>query len=83
MNALLSYAGRRMPRRFIRLRSVLGFKPSIAAAQGAVTIAWIGSPENLTYLEMIRPALARLTARHAAGIRSLLLCISPLRWKHQ
>ncbi|MDP8985033.1 MAG: glycosyltransferase family 4 protein [Pseudomonadota bacterium] len=28
------------------------------------TIAWIGSPENLIYLEMIRPALARLTARH-------------------
>jgi glycosyltransferase involved in cell wall biosynthesis len=28
------------------------------------TIAWIGSPENLIYLEMIRPALARLAARH-------------------
>ncbi len=28
------------------------------------TIAWIGSPENLIYLDMIRPALARLTKRH-------------------
>jgi glycosyltransferase involved in cell wall biosynthesis len=28
------------------------------------TIVWIGSPENLVYLEMIRPALARLAARH-------------------
>jgi glycosyltransferase involved in cell wall biosynthesis len=28
------------------------------------TIAWIGSPENLIYLDMIRPALARLTQRH-------------------
>ena len=28
------------------------------------SIAWIGSPENLVYLEMIRPALARLAARH-------------------
>jgi glycosyltransferase involved in cell wall biosynthesis len=28
------------------------------------TIAWVGSPENLVYLEMIRPALARLAARH-------------------
>lgn len=28
------------------------------------TIAWIGSPENLIYLEMIRPALTRLTKRH-------------------
>src|ERR1700691_5288508 len=35
-----------------------------AAAGEAPTIAWIGSPENLIYLEMIRPALARLTIRH-------------------
>ena len=28
------------------------------------TIAWIGSPENLIYLDMIRPALARLSKRH-------------------
>ncbi len=28
------------------------------------TIAWVGSPENLVYLEMIRPALARLATRH-------------------
>jgi glycosyltransferase involved in cell wall biosynthesis len=27
------------------------------------TIVWIGSPENLVYLEMIRPALVRLTRR--------------------
>ena len=30
------------------------------------TIVWIGSPENLIYLEMIRPALARLSVRHSA-----------------
>jgi len=30
------------------------------------TVAWIGSPENLIYLDMIRPALARLTQRHPA-----------------
>jgi hypothetical protein len=29
-----------------------------------LTIAWIGSPENLIYLEILRPALARLTMRH-------------------
>jgi glycosyltransferase involved in cell wall biosynthesis len=28
------------------------------------TVVWIGSPENLIYLEMIRPALARLSVRH-------------------
>ena len=35
-----------------------------AAADEPPTIAWIGSPENLIYLEMIRPALAQLTIRH-------------------
>ncbi len=34
------------------------------AADDPPTIAWIGSPENLIYLEMIRPALAHLTIRH-------------------
>ncbi len=33
------------------------------------TIAWIGSPENLIYLDMIRPALARLTQRHSLKLR--------------
>ena len=40
------------------------YRPSIAGAPGPVTIVWIGSPENLIYVEMIRPALARLTVRH-------------------
>ena len=38
--------------------------PTVAATDSP-TISWIGSPENLIYLEMIRPALARLAARHA------------------
>lgn len=37
---------------------------STATAADPPTVAWIGSPENLVYLEMIRPALARLAARH-------------------
>jgi glycosyltransferase involved in cell wall biosynthesis len=40
------------------------YEPSIAAANERPRIVWIGSPENLVYLEMIRPALARLTKRH-------------------
>ena len=40
----------------------IGRRPPTAA--DPPTIAWIGSPENLVYLEMIRPALARLAARH-------------------
>src|SRR6202023_2467286 len=42
------------------------YRPTAAGAADAPTIAWIGSPENLVYLEMIRPALARLTVRYPA-----------------
>ena len=40
------------------------YESTFAGPGDAPTIAWIGSPENLIYLEMIRPALARLTTRH-------------------
>ncbi len=40
------------------------YRPSSARADDPPTVVWIGSPENLVYLEMIRPALARLTVRH-------------------
>lgn len=43
---------------------IAAYQPSAAGIEEPVTIAWIGSPENLTYLEMIRPALGRLTVRH-------------------
>lgn len=41
-----------------------GYPPSPTQTKGAPRIVWIGSPENLVYLEMVRPALARLTKRH-------------------
>ncbi|HWY94155.1 MAG TPA: glycosyltransferase [Steroidobacteraceae bacterium] len=40
------------------------YQPTTAAAADPPTIVWIGSPENLVYLEMIRPALERLTTRY-------------------
>jgi len=40
------------------------YRPTTATAADPPTIVWIGSPENLVYLEMIRPALARLTGRY-------------------
>ncbi len=40
---------------------------------------WIGSPENLIYLEMIRPALARLTARHPA-LKVRVICSAFPAW---
>jgi len=43
------------------------------------TIAWIGSPENLIYLEMIHPALARLSRRHPA-LRLRVICSQFPEW---
>ena len=40
------------------------YQATRAAPADPPTIVWIGSPENLIYLEMIRPALARLAVRH-------------------
>lgn len=40
------------------------YQPTTAGPAEPPTVAWIGSPENLIYLDMIRPALARLTKRH-------------------
>jgi glycosyltransferase involved in cell wall biosynthesis len=40
------------------------YLPTTAGPLDPPSIAWIGSPENLIYLEMIRPALARLAKRH-------------------
>jgi glycosyltransferase involved in cell wall biosynthesis len=40
------------------------YETTVAGPSEAPTIAWIGSPENLIYLDMIRPALARLTQRY-------------------
>ena len=44
-----------------------------ASAEDPPTIVWIGSPENLVYLEMVRPALARLAERHPA-LRLRVIC---------
>jgi glycosyltransferase involved in cell wall biosynthesis len=52
---------------------VAAYQPTTATAADPPTIAWIGSPENLIYLEMIRPALARLSARHP-GLRVRVIC---------
>src|SRR6201996_1742001 len=40
------------------------YESSFATPNDPPTIVWIGSPENLIYLDIIRPALSRLTRRH-------------------
>jgi glycosyltransferase involved in cell wall biosynthesis len=49
------------------------YRPTTATAADAPTIVWIGSPENLVYLEMIRPALARLSVRYPA-LKMRVIC---------
>ncbi len=49
------------------------YQPTRATAADPPTIAWIGSPENLVYLEMIRPALTRLTGRYPT-LRMRVIC---------
>ena len=49
------------------------YQPTTATAADPPTVVWIGSPENLVYLEMIRPALARLAVRHPA-LKMRIIC---------
>jgi glycosyltransferase involved in cell wall biosynthesis len=63
---------------------IAAYQTSAAGVEGAglaapVTIVWIGSPENLTYLEMIRPALGRLTVRHPE-IKLKVICSRFPNW---
>jgi glycosyltransferase involved in cell wall biosynthesis len=65
------------------------YLPTTAGPADPPTVAWIGSPENLIYLDMIRPALARLSKRHPA-LRLRVICsefpdwndvtIEPIAW---
>ena len=49
------------------------YESTFAGPADAPTIVWIGSPENLIYLDMIRPALARLTQRYPT-LRMRVIC---------
>jgi glycosyltransferase involved in cell wall biosynthesis len=55
------------------------YRTTTARASDPPTIAWIGSPENLIYLEMIRPALARLTARFP-NLKMRVICSQFPSW---
>ena len=55
------------------------YRPTTAGPNDPPTVVWIGSPENLVYLEMIRPALKRLTARHSA-LKLRVICSAFPDW---
>jgi glycosyltransferase involved in cell wall biosynthesis len=56
------------------------YRPTYARPDDAPTIAWIGSPENLTYLEMVRPALVRLTKRFPT-LKLRVICSRFPQWR--
>jgi glycosyltransferase involved in cell wall biosynthesis len=58
---------------------VARYRSASPGAAGAPTIVWIGSPENLIYLDMIRPAFARLTKRHP-GLKVRVICSAFPEW---
>ena len=49
------------------------YRPSAASDTDPPTVVWIGSPENLIYLDMVRPAFAVLQKRHAR-LRFKVIC---------
>jgi glycosyltransferase involved in cell wall biosynthesis len=55
------------------------YRPTSAGPADPPTIAWIGSPENLVYLELVRPALARLSARHPS-LKMRVICSAFPDW---
>jgi glycosyltransferase involved in cell wall biosynthesis len=55
------------------------YRPTSATVADPPTIAWIGSPENLVYLEMIRPALARLSVRYPS-LKLRVICSRFPEW---
>jgi glycosyltransferase involved in cell wall biosynthesis len=66
-NEVLAAAARPSARQIALLPTsidVACYQPSTAGPDEPPRIVWIGSPENLVYLEMVRPALARLTKRY-------------------
>jgi len=66
-NEVLARAAAPYARRVVILPTALDtgvYRATSATQEDPPTIVWVGSPENLVYLEMLRPALARLSTRY-------------------
>jgi glycosyltransferase involved in cell wall biosynthesis len=75
-NEVLAGAARESARAIAILPTAIDttcYRPSTAQPADPPTIVWIGSPENLIYLELVRPALRRLSVRHAQ-LRLKIIC---------
>jgi glycosyltransferase involved in cell wall biosynthesis len=75
-NDVLAAAAAPYARRIVTLPTALDastYQATSATQDDPPTIAWVGNPENLAYLEILRPALARLAVRHPA-LRLRVIC---------
>jgi glycosyltransferase involved in cell wall biosynthesis len=75
-NTVLAAVARPYARRIAILPTsiaVASYRRARPDAAAPPTVVWIGSPENLVYLEMVRPAFARLAARYP-GLRLRVIC---------
>ena len=81
-NDVLAVAARPAARRVTILPTSIDaatYIPTHAPADAGPVIAWIGSPENLVYLQMIRPALANLAAANPR-MKLRVICSSFPDW---
>jgi glycosyltransferase involved in cell wall biosynthesis len=81
-NDVLAAAAAPYARRIVTLPTALDasrYQPTTATQADPPTIAWIGNPENLAYLEILRPALARLSLRHPT-LRLRVICSRFPQW---
>jgi glycosyltransferase involved in cell wall biosynthesis len=81
-NEVLAAAAAPYARRIVILPTALDasiYRATSATKDDPPTIAWVGNPENLVYLEILRPALARLAARHPT-LRLRVICSKFPEW---
>jgi glycosyltransferase involved in cell wall biosynthesis len=75
-NDVLAAAAAAHARRIVTLPTALDaslYRATSATQDDPPTIAWVGNPENLGYLEILRPALARLSVSHPT-LRLRVIC---------
>jgi glycosyltransferase involved in cell wall biosynthesis len=75
-NDVLAAAAAPYSRRIVTLPTAIDasvYRATSASDEDPPTIAWVGSPENLVYLEILRPALARLCVRYPS-LRLRVIC---------
>jgi glycosyltransferase involved in cell wall biosynthesis len=81
-NDVLAAAAAPHARRIVMLPTALDasvYRATSARQGDPPTIAWVGNPENLVYLQIMRAALARLSARHPA-LRLRIICSRFPEW---